>query len=248
MNRSVRVAVRLFGLTAGLLASGSLTAGLATAAPPSGEPTGSSAGVVVLVVADATALTNAEGEIEERLTADGYDVVARDDATVAPADLEAAAFGLVSSTVGSVVLGDRLAGVSVPLWIAKPYLFDEYGMTGPDAEADYGTKEKATVKITRPAHALAAGHDGKVTFLAKAKNISWGDPPKAATVVAKVAKKPTIFTIPAGGKLVGGDLAAGCRMTFPLYETAPLSLTETGWEMFDAAAAWAAAGCSEQLG
>jgi len=201
-------------------------------------------GTVAMVVAAHEAPTAAEVKLQEHLVEAGYFVVLLDDDTVSPDEVGGAAFVLVSSTVGSVVLGDRLAAVAAPLWLGKPYLFDDYGLTDSVAEVDYGTKRATKVKISEASHPLAAGYQGKVKIYAAEKNVSWGKPVTAATVVAKVKSDPAIFSIAQGATLADGSVAAGCRLTFPIYETAPLGFTKKGWRMFDAAAAWAAAGCA----
>lgn len=231
---------------AALASAALITAGSAVpaAAHSSSGLTGAVDGSVAMVVAAPGAPSAAEGKLEEHLVAAGYTVVFRDDDIVTVEELAGADFVLISSTVSSVLLGDRLASVPASLWIGKPYLFDDYGLTGATAEVDYGTKRATKVKITDASHPLAAGYEGKVKIYAAEKSVSWGKPVAAATVVAKVKTDPTIISIDQGATLADGTVAAGCRLTFPIYETAPLGFTTKGWKLFDAAAAWAAAGCA----
>ncbi len=45
--------------------------------------------------------------------------------------------------------------------------------------------------------------------------------------------------------LANGQPAAGCRLTFPLFNNAPTAFTTHGWALFDAAVGWAADGCAD---
>lgn len=196
----------------------------------------------VLVVGDVAAPTAADRAISARLAA-SYAVTMRDDNTVTPEDVGGAAFALVASSVDSTTLGTRLAQVDVPVWIAKTYLLDDYGMTGATGGVDYGNKSVSAVAITEPAHPLAAGRTGNVALHNGAAGVSWGHPTASATTVAAAEGDATIFTIAAGAELMGGQAAPGCRMSFPLLN--PTRLSSDGWAMFDAAATWAAEGCSD---
>ncbi len=199
---------------------------------------------VVMVVGSPATLTAGDTAVRQRLLGSGYDVQVVDDGAVTAASVAGTSFVLVNSSVDSNVLGRRLETIAVPLWLAKPYLFDDYRLTGPQAGVDYESKSATSVTITTPGHALAAGRTGTVAFQTGSSRVSWGRPPASATVVATAGADPTIFTIPQGAALVGGQAAPGCRMTFPLFNAAPTTFTVNGWALFDAAAAWAAAGCA----
>ena len=134
------------------------------------------------------------------------------------------------------MLGSRLVGVSTPLWVAKPYLFDNYGLAGPIGEVDYGSRATKTIAVVAPDHPLAAGRTGTVNFQTGTSRVTFARTPASATVVATIGTDATIFTIAAGLPLAGGQPAAGCRMSFPLFADAPTKFTADGWAMFDAAA------------
>ena len=200
---------------------------------------------VLFVVGASSVLTPGEAAVRTRLLGAGYQVVVVDDAVVGAADAHGKAFALVSSNVDSTTVGTKLRAVATPVWIAKPYLFDDYGLTGPRAGVDYESKVGTSVTITATGHAMTAGLSGTVQVQTGSNRLSWGRPPTSATVVAHAGADPTIFTIPSGAPLADGQSAAGCRLTFPLFNNAPTAFTSSGWQLFDAAASWAAHGCAD---
>jgi hypothetical protein len=200
---------------------------------------------VVMVVASPAALTAGENAVRQRLLGTGYEVVVVDDGSVTAGSVAGSSFVIVSSSVDSTLFGTRLLTTPRPVWLAKPYLFDDYKLTGTQAEVDYGSKVATSLTIAAAGHPLAAGRTGTVSFQSGHNRVSWGRPAAAATVVATAGTDAAIFTIPNGAPLVGGQAAAGCRMSFPLYTNAPTAFTSTAWMLFDAAASWAAAGCDD---
>ena len=127
--------------------------------------------------------------------------------------------------------------------MAKPYLFDELGMTGTTSNVDYGAVGTTTVDVTAPASPMAAGLTGTVTFFSSRYAVHWGNPAAAATVVATAGGHPTMFSYGSGATLADGSSAAGCRLSFPLWADAPTLMTADAWAMFDATAAFGAGGC-----
>ena len=131
------------------------------------------------------------------------------------------------------------------MWVAKPYSFDDYGLAGPIGEVDYGSRAGTTVSVVAPAHPLAAGRSGTVTIQRRRSRVTWARAAASATVVARSGTgrddlhdrgRPAARRRPAGGRLPDElpDLRATRRRRSP----------PDGWAMFDAAAAWAAAGCA----
>ena len=121
-------------LVAGGLAGGSSATVLATS--------------VTLVVGEPSALTPGDAAVRSRLLSTGSSVTVVDDNTVTAAAVEATTYTIITSSVTESVLGSRLADVAKPLWVAKPYLFDNYGLTGPTGEVDYGSRA-ATLWLER---------------------------------------------------------------------------------------------------
>jgi hypothetical protein len=202
-----------------------------------------SAGVVLMVVSDATNPASQDVVVRDQLLGAGYTVDVVDDASASAADAVGASFVLVASSVNANAVGTDFRDVPVPVWVAKPFLFDDMGMTGTSNNTDYGTTKASTITIVDPAHPLAAGLSGDVTVTSGNRSISFGIPGADADVVATVAGAPAIFAYQAGAQLVDGTSAAGCRLHFPIFQTAVLVYTTDAWNLFDGAAAYAANGC-----
>jgi len=171
-------------------------------------------------------------------------VTVADDDTVASSQAAASSFVLVSQSSSSNAAAVKsLAAVAVPVWVAKPYLFDDFGLTGPTPGADYFDQPGSQLSITAPGHPMAAGRTGTVT-LQSGGRLSVGRPAAAATVVARAGTDASVFTLSPGQPLAGGSPAPACRLTFPIYGNGPATFTADGWAMFDAAAVWAAGNCA----
>ena len=160
-----------------------------------------------------------------------------------PATATGAELVVVSSSVASNVVGSTFRDVGVPVWMAKPYLLDDMGMTGTAAGADYGNAPAATVTIATPAHPMAAGLTGEVAVTTSVLEMSFGVPGAAATIVATAATRPASFVYRAGDVLANGSPAAACRLTSSIFQNAPTAHTAAGWALFDAAAQYALLGC-----
>lgn len=223
--------------TAGQAGTDTVPFTVANGPPPTG-------GDVLLVVAAPAALTGGENAVVGRLTASGFTVTVADDNAVSATQTTGKSFVLVGqSTNANLASVKSLAGVSVPVWVAKPYLFDDFGLTGPVAGTDYGDKPGSALTIADPAHPLAAGRTGTVTIQSGGR-VSWGRPAAAAAIVARAGADASVFTISPGAALATGAPAAACRVTFPLYGNGPATFTADGWAMFDATVTWTAGNCA----
>ena len=77
----------------------------------------------------------------------------------------------------------RLSTSLRPVWVAKPYLLDNYGLTGPTALTDYGNVAVQALTVQAPTHPMAAGRTGTLTAFTVRQTIGWGAPAAAATTV-----------------------------------------------------------------
>ncbi|GAA3181375.1 hypothetical protein GCM10010531_39460 [Blastococcus jejuensis] len=201
-------------------------------------------GDVLLVVAAPTAPTTGESAVRTRLIDGGNTVTLADDDTVTPGAAAGKVLVIIGQSVNSNAAAVKsLASVTVPVWVAKPYLLDDYGLTGRTGGTDYGDKSGAQLTIADPAHPMAAGRTGTVTIQSGGR-LSWGRPAASATVVATAGTDPSVFVIAPGAPLFSGAAAPACRLTFPLVGSAPTTFTATGWALFDAAVAWGSANCT----
>jgi hypothetical protein len=212
--------------------------------PVTVEATTDPTGEVLFVVAAPATLNAGDTAVRNRLVAAGFTVTPADDNTVTAAQATGKAFVLISQT--AVSTGANIAGLArlaVPVWVAKPAWFDDFGLTGRVAGSDFADKPVTPLTISASGHPVAAGRSGTVTLQTTGR-ISYGRPAAAATVVARSGSDATIFTLSPGQLQANGSAAPACRLTFPLWSTGPTKFTADGWAMFDAAARWTASNCA----
>jgi hypothetical protein len=220
---------------------------LPTIAVVMGGSANAASGSVLLVVAAPGQPTGTESALSSRLQSAGRTVTLADDDAVTAAQAAAHAFTLISSSVSSNSANvlTQLSGSGQPVWVAKPYLLDNFGLTGPAAESDYGNVSTRTV-VVAAGHPMAAGRSGTVTLFSANQTIGWGKMVPAAAAVATVtvagAQRQTAFVVPKGGALATQAPAAGCRLTFPLPGS-PATATADYWALFDATTQYAVDGC-----
>lgn len=207
-----------------------------------GNTPGSS--LVLFVVGDASNPAVQDAAVRDRLEGLGHTVSVVDDSAVGAGDASGSAFVLVASSVSTSAVDAALFDIDEPLWIAKPWLFDDVGLTGPTANVDYGTTKATDVTIVDGSHPMAAGLSGSVTMVSSARSITWGLPGSAADLIGSVGNNATAFVYPEGSTLVTGVAAPGCRIAFPLFQTAVLAYTAEAWSMVDATVDYAANGCT----
>jgi hypothetical protein len=235
----MRRGLSLRALGAAALVAGALVAPVEVVAPASA---GAAASGVLMVVATPATPTAGEVAVRNRLVADGYTVTLADDDTVTVAATAGMALVVVSQSSSSNSAAVRsLAGIAVPVWVAKPFLLPTFGLTT-SATTDYGDVAAAPVTVVDPTHPMVAGRSGTVTLQTGAR-LSWGRAPASAKVAATVSGNATMYSIAKGAALASGAAAPACRLTFPLFTTGPTTFTADAWAMVDATAAWAVAGC-----
>jgi Glycosyl hydrolase family 26 len=200
--------------------------------PPPPPPPGKTA----LLVVGETTLGVGDTAVRNRLVAGGYDVTVVDDSVAAATDAAGKDLVVVTSTSVDTQVKTRLKGVTAPVLIWKPTLYDDMGLTA--AGASGALTKQTSINIVQPASPLAAGRSGTVVMLTSADSMPWGDVGPAAQVVAQVGGKSTLFSYSAGAALASGGTAAGCRVGFPAYHTSPARFTADGWAIFDAATSW----------
>ena len=198
---------------------------------------------VLFVVGDPAALSPDDEAIVDRLESTGHTVEVADDNGVTADDAEGVGFVLVSASVSSGATNTAFRNISVPVWVAKPFFFDDMGLTGPAADVDYGSKTVSAIDIVDPGHPLAAGRSGAVVLRSGTYRVSFGRVPASATVIATAAGDPTVFAFDAGDALFDGTPAPGCRISFPLFTNAVRWYNNDAWAMFDAATDYALSGC-----
>lgn len=162
---------------------------------------------------------------------------------------------IISESVTSQKLKDKLVSVITPIINYESFLQDEFGCTAPGPSVDpgepegnaYGVRNKDTeIKIVKPGHPLAAGLEGNVEVYREPRQVTWGKVVKGATVVATLSDNTAgavIYFFEEGSELYDGTTAAGMRIGFFIEEENITGtsnyLTEDGLRLFDAAVKFA---------
>ena len=149
---------------------------------------------------------------------------------------------VVSATVYPARIKARLRDAPEPIIVAKNQLFPAFGLTDAGSDSRGLTNLTRKLEIVSSNHPIAAGLDGEVQVLTKAKGMNFGKPAHSAHVIATArdaADQAVVFAYEAGDRLADGTAAAGPRVGFYMSQTLPRLSNRDGWALFDAAAAWA---------
>lgn len=195
-------------------------------------------GAAALVVGDATVMTRGDRMIQNRLRRLGYMAQVVSDEAVTAVDMSKQDLVMVSTSVVDVQQTLSLAGSRTPLIVAKPGLYDDFGMT-PDPGGWLRGGQHVT--ITRPTHSLAANLFGTRRTTSTPRPHRWGRPGRSAVVAATLPTddaKATVFGYLAGARMPGRTAPARRVGLFVGHDVAP-QLTPAGWRLFDAAVLWA---------
>jgi hypothetical protein len=199
----------------------------------------------ILFVGSTTPLEARDEPLRIYLFALGNEVTVRSAASVQAADANGKDLVIISESVESAQVNTKLRAVTVPIVTWEAWLQDDFQMTGPTANVNYGENlRQQSVRIVNPNHPLAAGSTGDVMTVTNDRNkFHWGHPNGNATIVAvDVAngQNAMIYAYEAGAAMVG--MTAPARRIFIHNATGP-NLSIAGWRLFDAAVAWGV-GCS----
>jgi hypothetical protein len=157
---------------------------------------------------------------------------------------------IVSESVFSLRLRDKLKSVTIPVINYEAFIQDEMGMTAREPSGDpgepedfaYGVRDKDTgIDIIMSGHPLAAGLKGHVTIYKEPKQVTWGKVGEGAKVIATLTgekEAAVIYLYDKGTKLFDATEAAGMRIGFFLEEENITGtsnfMTEDGLRLFDA--------------
>ncbi len=206
---------------------------------------GAPAGDVLFVVGDG-ALGAGDAAIRARLAGLGYSVALRRGALVQAADAAGRKLVVISGTVDSSTVGNRLRDVAVPLISFEDALFDDLRLTGTVEGTDWGGvtgQKKVNVVLASHPIAIDAGLSaGLVKVVTGTERFRFGRPAAGAQVVARLegsSSKAAVFTFAAGAALTGGQAAPARRVGAFLDDRTATQLNTTGWKIFDAMVRWA---------
>ncbi len=181
-----------------------------------------------------------------RLRLAGHSVTVVDDDNLKLSDTFTVNLVVISSSVVPATVGTLLTDVALPIVTWEPLLHDELRLTaGASATYEGEVAAQRQVTITNPSHPLAAGLTGSVNATGSTSPFSYGVPAGGGSVIATLAGQPTraaVFAFEQGAARADGSPAPARRVgLFPSYAT-PSVLSPVGWQLFDAAVAWARAG------
>lgn len=146
----------------------------------------------------------------------------------------------------SETLGAGWTGLTNPVMVLRPWLYDDYRMTGATAGVDFGwTTETTTVTVSSINHPLAIDlGPGSKTVLSTAQILPFGQPVASAAVTARhPSSKPVLFSFRAGDIVAGGVTAAGCRMAYPGADAMVVNPAPDGGSLFAKSLSWLASDC-----
>ena len=200
----------------------------------------------ILLVYGAGKFNRGDHRISSHLLKSGYSVIVRSDKTVSLADAEGKDLIILSDSVNSAILGAMFRDTPVPVLCSEHQQLDDLGMTMPSAGQDYGRAEpQRAIRITDPAHSLAAGLSGVVPVSIPGCAMGWGAPGPEALKVGALGgpagsaaegapKKYVLFAYELGAQMPG-LVAPAKRVGLFLPSSAWANLTPKGKQLFDAA-------------
>jgi subtilisin family serine protease len=180
--------------------------------------------------------------VRDRLVGIGFDVTERSDSALLASDAAGKDLVVVSGSVSSTTVGNKLTNVTAPVLSMEAFIFDDMKMTGPVSGTDFGSLGSQTqVDIVDPTHPMARTLSGLRTASSSAGTYNWGVPGAGAAVVGLLASgtRASVFGYQVGSAMVGMT-APGRRVGLFVDTIAAGAFTPDGRSLFDAAVYWAA--------
>ena len=190
-------------------------------------------------------LVPVDAAIRDRLTGLGYAVTVVDDGVATVNSLSSYDVVVVTRTV-SESLGRGWSAVPRPVLLLRPWLYDDWKLTGPTAKVDFGWTTNTTSLVVQAVnHPLAASLGvGSRVVLNTAATLPFGKPTASAAVIGKHPNGPVVlFSVRAGDALIGGSTAAGCRLAYPSADGIFMNPTTAGATLFAQSLSWLQTGC-----
>ena len=184
-----------------------------------------------LYVLDTSNWRSAEGDAPfiERLKILGFGVTVVDDNAASAADANGKDLVVISSSVSTTALGNRLRDVTVPVVTWEEDIYDDMNMTSEKGSAD----GQIYIRVT-------LGDPFYLPVFEGYNQIAWGKPSASAIVAATLAfdaSKATVFGYERGAQMVG--LTAPARRVGLFHNYYGSALTTYSWFIFDGAVMWA---------
>ncbi len=200
-------------------------------------------GGVAYLVGGTTSLGPSDALIKRRLESLDFDVRVRGGGGLRASDLRDGTIVVLSATIQAVDVTTSLRDLPVPILTNEIALFNDLGMTATASDEDQGTAhtQSGEIVIRNALHPMAAGLSGTVRVTAANTLLRWGTPGPFAEWIATLPGRPTsavIFGYDVGAIMPGGFALPMRRVGFFLSDRTAVTLTEVGWDLFDAAVRW----------
>ncbi|NEP02434.1 MAG: cellulase family glycosylhydrolase [Symploca sp. SIO2E9] len=215
-----------------------------SSATPERSSSSSSSDSKALLVADSENLGLNDRAIKNRLENLGYQVTVQEDDTSKSSDAENQDLVVISESVISSKVNTKFTNASVPIVNLEPYLYDDFNLTGSQADKDFGFEfVRPEVAITDD-NLLGTDLSNSTKVYNSPDHVAWGIPNTNAVEIASLKdsqQKSVIFAYEEGAELIGGQQAPARRVGFFLsnLDNEGTQLTSSGWELFEGAVNWA---------
>jgi uncharacterized repeat protein (TIGR01451 family) len=198
----------------------------------------------ILFVGGSRPLPLSDQPLAAYLTTLGHTVIVLAAHEVKMPDVKDKDLVIISESVEPEEIKNNLDHVDAPLLTWEGWLFDDFYLTGPIVEQDYGELTSETsIRVTNPTHPLAAGLSGDVPTTKVNDQTSpkfyWGVPSQDAIIIATAltnGNRAHIFAYEQGTQMVGRTAPA---RRVGLHNATGTDLTPEGWLLFVAAVQWA---------
>jgi hypothetical protein len=182
--------------------------------------------------------------LRDRLLGLGCALVQTSDGTLDMGDASGKSVVVVSDNTDGSLVKANLKTVTAGVMFMRVDVLDDNALTGPTDGTDWArTSNETLLEIADPAHPLAAGLSGVVSFSMGAQQVGWGKPLPTAARVGSIVGNPNrwiLFGYDTGAAMVGGFVAPGRRVGYPIHADGNAKLNGNGWALFDAAIRWLA--------
>lgn len=203
----------------------------------------------MLFVTNQMNLNDGDMLVKNRLESLGYTVIVKDQQSAVAEDAAEKALVLISSSVSSSAVNTKFKDVSTPVMTWEAYIYDDMGMTpagnGSGFGSEYGNNN---ISIQDDTHFLAGGLAGNQQLLSAGSGLNWGNPTNEALTIGIVPgenAKSLLFAYEEGANMANG-IASARRVGIFIRDNTATGLTETAWQLFDAAVCWSI-GCAASI-
>lgn len=207
---------------------------------------------IYLLVGDRSTLNRSEQRLRRHLSTRGLQVTLLDDDRFQAPLARDCRLLVMSKTVVSTLIGDRLKFHACPIifWEDNQQKLDMLATIRDDGSHGTAWHAGGETVIVEPGapEELTSGLEGAIRLYGRSGEITYAPRGKLvadATVVARLFSSQgpaAVYVLERGARLADGTLSVGRRVYFGLYDDTFRLLTPEGLRLFDAAVDWASSG------